>query len=251
MSERKSENPLKIGICMHAYKCVDFDVCFNLAFAVSEWVKNYKLDLVFVGKRGLDAADARNKIIEQCFNSGCTHAFFIDEDHFMSSQSLPLLLETGINEAIVSGLVCKKGEGFNQVCWDVKGDGDKREYFQLTLPIDGRVYQVGVCAFGCTLINLEKLKKLKKPYFRDTCVESSDGNLHNVRSDVNLCLAFNDIGERCWVDTRVLVGHQLSKPSAVYPQSADLFCKLKDIERSITALREGQTGAYYVSESEC
>jgi hypothetical protein len=198
---------------------------------------------VFVGKSGLGAAQARNAIIERCFEKECTHAFFLDGDHFVPAETLDFLAESS-DEAMVSGLVCKRGEGFQQVCWDVRGEGENREYLQLSLPVDGRAYEVGVCAFGCTLINLEKLRKLKKPYFRDTCNLACDGNYTNVRSDVNLCLAFREIGEKCWVDTRVLVGH-LGIPSIVYPHSAPLFEKLRTVELETTRLSEGQVGKYY------
>ena len=142
---------------------------------------------------------------------------------------------------MVSGLVCKRGEGFQQVGWEVKEDKNgTKQYYHVTLPLDGKCYQTSVCAFGCTIIDLKKLAKLKKPYVRHTC---EDGV--NVRSDINLCMAFREIGETCWIDTRVLVGH-LGIPQIVYPQSAPIFNKLKVVDRDSILLREGQVGRYYV-----
>jgi len=68
--------------------------------------------------------------------------------------------------------------------------------------------------------------------------------LANIRSDVNLCRAFRDIGAHIWVDTRVLVGHK-GVSAVVYPQSAQLFGKLKAIEVEMSKLSEGQVGKYY------
>lgn len=235
---------MSIAIAIHSYGDVPFDVYFNHLYCVAGWGRKH--DLVFVGKSGLDAATARNRIIERCFEKGCSHILFLDEDHFIPPSMLDFLLETG-DQAIVSGLVCKKGEEFQQVAWEVRDVNGKKEYYHVTLPIDGKVYEVSVCAFGCTLINLEKLKKLKKPYFRDTCETDVDGNKSNIRSDINLCHAFVDIGEKVWIDTRVLVGHLCGSLSTiVYPHCASDLHKLKTLERNVVRLKEGQVGQYYL-----
>jgi hypothetical protein len=240
MTEKQKVGP--IAICTHVFNNVDFDVYFNHLWCISHWALDY--ELVFVGKKGLNAANARNAMIERCYDKKCTHAFFLDGDHFIAQEALPLLMGTG-DQAMVSGLVCKKGERFQQVAWKIDESSGKKRYHQLTLPLDGLVHEVSVCAFGCTLINLSMLKKLKKPYFKDTCDNEDDnGSLVNIRSDVNLCAAFHDIGEKVWIDTRVLVGHK-GVSSIVYPQSAKHFDKLKAIEVEMTMLREGQCGSYY------
>jgi len=231
-----------IAICTHVFESVDFSVYFNHLYCAAHWGQKY--DLRFVGKCGLSAARARNSIIQRAIDFGCTHALFIDGDHMIPVETLEFLLETG-DQAMVSGLVCKRGENFQQVAWEVRSVKGHDQYYMVTLPMDGRVYEVNVCAFGCTLINLEKLKKLKKPYFRDTCVPGKDGEEPtNIRSDVNLCLAFREIGENVWIDTRVLIGH-LGIAQVVYPQSASLLEKLKSIELETSKLREGQQGVYY------
>jgi len=243
MTEQQNAAVGPIAICTHVFNNVDFSVYFNHLYCIAHWAQKY--ELVFIGKSGLQAAQARNAIIERCFAQKCTHALFLDGDHFIPVETLDCLMETG-DQAMVSGLVCKKGERFQQVAFEIREDENKKQqFYAVTLPLDGRVYETSVCAFGCTLINLEKLKKLKKPYFRDTCEQDANGKLVNIRSDVNLCLMFREIGEKVWIDTRVLVGH-LGVPSIVYPQSAELFHKLKVIEGEVGKLREGQTGHYYI-----
>ena len=229
---------MRIAICTHVFERVDFDVYFNHLFCAAKWAKKY--DLVFIGKSGLGAATAREGIIDLALKEKCTHAFFLDGDHLISASALDYLLECK-DEAMVSGIVCKKGESFQQVSWEIKKD-DKgnNQWYAVTLPLDGKVYEVSVCAFGCTLINLEKLQKLKRPYFRDTC-ENGD----NIRSDVNLCLMFKDIGEKMFVDTRVLVGH-LGVKLPVYPQSSEHMVHLVKMAMDSRKLREGQIGDYYI-----
>ena len=231
----KPEDKLKIAICTHAFRFVDFDVYFNHQWCIANWATKH--DLKFIGKKGLDAATARNQIIDRAIEEGCTHAFFMDADHLFPLQALDILLENK-DEAMTSGLVCKKGEQFQQVGWVI----DKNRYKGVNLPIDGRVYEVGACAFGCTLINLKTLQKLKKPYFGDIYVAETQAN---IRSDINLALMFRDIGEKVWIDTRLLIGH-LGMESTVYPQNSELFEKLKALEFDNRKLREGQPGVYYV-----
>ena len=232
----------RIAIATHVFERLDFDIYFNHLWCIAHWAREY--ELVFIGKSGLQAARARNAITDIAFEKECSHALFLDGDHLVPLETLPYLLES-CDQAVVSGLVNKKGEGFQQVCWLIKEVDGKEQFFQLELPLDGKLHEVSVAPFGCTLINLSKLKKLKRPYFRDTCTDKDDdGLLANIRSDINLCRAFTAIGEQIWVDTRILVGHK-GVDSVVYPQSAKLFHKLKEMEIETVKLTEGQTGKYY------
>ncbi len=238
MSQKKKVIKPRIAICSHVFNFVSFDVYFNHIWCIAKWTSDF--DLVFIGKSGLNSAQSRNGIIERCFEQKVTHAFFIDGDHYFPSDALKLLYELK-DEAIVSGLVCKRGEEFQQVGWLVNSEGS---YHALELPLDGKLYEVAICAFGCTLINMDKLKKLKKPYFRDTCEPDVESKLRNMRSDVNLCNAFRDIGEKVWIDTRVLIGHE-GIPCTIYPQNSKTFKDLKSIEIEARKLKEGQTGVWY------
>ena len=233
-----------IAICTHVFDTVDFDIYFNHMYCVAHWGRDF--ELVFVGKSGLTAATARNRIIERALEKGCVYALFLDGDHYIPVETLPYLLAVikDVDGAMVSGVVCKKGERFQQVCWRVDEVKGKKQYYQMTLPLDGRLYEVSICPFGCTLIDLKKLQKLKKPYFRDTCDEEFNDELVNIRSDINICNRFRDVGEKIWVDTRILVGH-LGVPSIVYPQSSEFFGKLREIEGELSKLKEGQVGKYF------
>ena len=228
MSKPRKE---RIAICAHAFKLVDFDVHFNHLWCIAKWTKKY--DLVFVGKKGLAAAAARNAIIQKAIEEKCSYALFMDSDHLFPLETLDLLMENK-DEAMTSGLVCKRGENFQQVGWMIIDGG----FHTINLPLDGKTYEVGACAFGCTLINLTILQKLKKPYFRDTYNPKAEAN---TRSDINLSLAFKDIGEKVWIDTRILIGHT-GIESPVYPQNAELFEKLKVLEFENRKLKEGQQG---------
>jgi len=213
---------------------------FNHMFCFSKWCSKYQI--VWLGKKGLDAADARNRLVQRAMDENCSHILFIDGDHLLPVEMLNCLWETK-DEAMVSGLVCKKGEGYQQVGYQ-KING---KYYPVDLPLDGRLYEVRVCAFGCTLINLDCLKKLEEPYFRDTCVDIGDGKKFNFRSDINLCEAFVEKGMKCWIDTRVLIGH-MGMDKVVYPQTADAMNMADKVLRKSEDIGKNGQGYYYASE---
>ena len=232
-SSRMSTEQVKrehVAIAMHAHSIVDFNVYFNHMFAIAHWAQLF--DITFLGLKGLQAADARNMMVDMAMERRIKYLLFLDADHFVDKTMLPFLMENK-HEAMVSGLICKRGHPYDQVGWFITKDG----FAPIDLPMNGDVVEVGICAFGCTLINLMKISKLHKPYFRDTCDD------RNVRSDVNLCLAFRDAGEKVFIDTRVLVGHAC-QPRAVYPQNAEYLRSITVVDGMTVKLREGMEGNY-------
>ncbi len=235
MSEESK--PLKIGIATHVFRDIDFSCYFNHMYCIAHWSRGY--DLVLMGRRGLDAATARNQLVDKCIESGCTHVFFMDGDHIFPIETLDCLTQLS-NEAMVSGLVCKRGEGYAQVAFQKK----ENRYMQVDLPLDGRQYEVAVCAFGCTLINLTEIQRLNKPYFRDECRQTANGDLYNFRSDINICELFAANGAKCWIDTRILVGHH-GMDDIIYPQAASMKRDCDEMLRERLPLRQDQKGFHY------
>lgn len=233
----KEKKPI-IGIATHAHSVIDFDMHFNHSVMLERW--GAKHDISMLGYKGLMAADARELSCNVAIEQGCTHIFFLDADHIIPEETMDYLLESK-DEAIVSGLICRRFYPFEQVVW---GKIDRTDtYVAANLKLDGNIYEVGVCAFGCTLINLEKLKELEKPWFRDTCKRNDEGNLRNVRSDINICNLFRANGEKVWIDTRILVGHA-GVNLIVYPQNADDLKNFHHQYQESFKLREGQVGKY-------
>ncbi len=237
-NEKKPEQKLKIGFATHAHSVVDYDVHFNHMSIMKDWATLFDIELL--GYKGLMAADARELICDIAIEQKCTHIFFLDADHFIPTEALEYLLEMK-DEAMVSGLIARRFHPFEQVAWGK--DDDTNEYISARVPLDGKIYEVGVCAFGCTLINMTKLQKLEKPWFRDTCEIMADGKRHNMRSDINLCDMFRSNGEKVWIDTRVLVGHEASN-LIVYPQNAADLKAFKFQYNESLKLKVGEHGKY-------
>ncbi len=234
----KKEKELLIGIGTHAHSVMDYDVHYNHSSIFEEWAQVYALKMI--GYKGLLAADARELICNISIEEKCSHLFILDADHLIPKETLEYLLESK-DEAIISGLICRKFYPYAQVVWGK--DDEHNTYLPVELPLDGKIYEVGVCCFGCTLINLEKLQELEKPWFRDTCAPKADGKCKNIRSDINLCDAFRANGEKVWVDTRILVGHS-GVNLWIYPQNAKDLKAFDHQYRESFKLKAGEVGKY-------
>jgi hypothetical protein len=225
----------RIALCIHLYNNIDSTIYFNHMSCIRKWSKDY--DVVILGRRGMQTAPAREIIVEEALAQKCDFAFFLDGDHMMPLKTFELLLEGSDDYAMCSGLVNMKCGDYRPVYWLKNNEGEG--YITPKLSLDGRRYEVDLCAFGCTMVNLNKIQKLEKDYFRDIYI--SEGR--HRRSDINLCMAFREIGEKIYVDTRVLVGH-MRLPSFVYPQSAPQLPSLDLLEENSRKLSDGQVGFF-------
>ena len=197
---------MKIAIGIHGTENVTTQVYFNHIGAISSWAKSFDLTLIGIAK--MKVAAARNSIVRRAFEQGCTHWLSLDTDHCVRDDLLPLLVENA-SAAMVSGLVCKRGFPFDIVAFKIPSVLDTP--LPIVLEPDTGVHVVDGCAMGCTLINLEKLRELPKPYFYDTPAK---------RSDLNLCYAFREKDESVLVDTRAWVGHE-TLPQVIWPKNLD------------------------------
>lgn len=236
--EEKQDTALRIGVATHAHSTVSFDVHFNHLRVISNWVEKH--NIVLLGYKGLMAAQARELICDNAVEEKCSHVLFLDADHYIPEETLDFLMESK-DEAIVSGLICRRWHPFGQVAY-AKND-KSGGYIDIHCDLNGDIIEVGVCAFGCTLINIKKLQALEKPWFRDTCEPKYDGKLANIRSDINICDMFRANGEKVWIDTRVLVGHE-ANTFVVYPQNADYMNNLQYGYENSFKLRHGEHGRY-------
>ena len=233
----------KIGICCHSHGNIDFDLHGNHIGIFSLWGKEYKT--VYIGVAGMKNAQARDALISKALEEDCTHVIFIDTDHEIEDNLLPVLLSHK-GAAMVSGLVCKRAFPYPQVGF-VKGEDTY--YYPVELPLDDKAYKVDVCAFGCTLIDLNWLTKLEKPYFRDEFTADKEDKYYNKRSDVIICERLKEIGGEIIIDTRSQVGHQL-KPHFVRPDNRHLFEQIEVLLQSPEIEKtEHQVPVYKVARS--
>lgn len=201
----------KIAIAVHSYGFISPKIYANHIRIFCQWAKEFDIRFVPIDK--VDVAKARNMLVEVAINNKCTHILFIDVDHEIDSSLLPCLLGNE-GATAVSGLIVKRDGSGDQVGFI---EADENYYHMIDLPQDGMSYDVDACAFGCTLIDLEVFKELKKPYFRDVMKEDQDGKLYQQRSDIKFCADLRKINKIIRIDTRVIVGH-MGEPTVHYPK---------------------------------
>jgi len=194
---------MRIAIGVHSTDTVNSTVYFNHIMMFSKWAKEF--ELAFVGLRRVKVERACNMTVDTARKLDCTHVLFIDDDHILMPNMLPLLAENA-DAAVVSGLICKRLFPYETVAFQTINDN----FTLVQLKPNTGVREVEGGAFGCTLINLSRLTKLKDPLF------VTNGE---QRYDVNFFRNVHAAGERIVVDTRVSVGH-IGDPPVVWPENA-------------------------------
>ncbi len=205
----------KIALAIHTYGPISPKVYPNHISKFAGWAKEYNLHLFHVD--GLKAAEGRNALVKSAIEKDCTHILFIDADHIIDSTLLPCLLGNE-GATAVSGLVIKRNSDNEQVGFIKAEDGV--HYHTISLPLNGRTYEVDACAFGCTLIDLSVFKELPEPYFRDVMKQKDDGTWFQQRSDIKFCHDIKALGKSIRIDTRVKIGH-VGAEQVYYPESKE------------------------------
>ncbi len=200
------ETIMKLAVGMHICEAVLSPIYFNHLSVIYAWAKKH--DFMFIGVQRMKVAAARERIIEEALKADCTHLFFMDADHIMADNTLDLLCEHA-DTTMVSGLICKRCYPFETVAFKFVSDM-KHELVAAQLKVNGKLYEVDACPFGCNLLNLERIRELESPYFFDG----------KFRSDISMCLRIREeLIEKIYVDSRVLVGH-LGDAPVVFPHTA-------------------------------
>ena len=195
----------KIGVCIHVSEAILPAAYFNHIGAIQYWSKKYPI-MIF-GVQRFKVASARKVLVEDAIKNECTHVLFLDSDHIVADNMLELLMENA-DAAMVSGLICKRKHPYSVVAFMDCPDGDIADAH---LKQNTGVHDVATCAMGCTLINLEQLQKLQKPWWFDA----------HFRSDINIGMKFKkELGAKILVDTRVVVGH-IGDPPVIFPGHVD------------------------------
>ena len=208
---KATEKEPLIGIGLPICDMVIPTVYYNHLAVIAAWSTQFKIELI--GIPGMKITRARETITRMAMSRGCTHLLFIDSDHILPSNMLTLLMQNQ-DAAMVSGLIHKKIYPYEQVAFVLDKDGSLQD----ALIPENVVVEVDSCAMGCTLINLEKLKLLNRPYFTNG----------HFRHDINLCLKFkNELGDRILVDSRIHIGH-VGMREIVYPKNIDILRKRHD-----------------------
>lgn len=211
----------RIAIAIHGGENVDFGAYGNHLSMMA--VASQKHNLALVTTRGVRIAQARNCLVEKVKEMDCRFVVFIDTDHIVPLDMIDLLLENMDNCSCVSGLVCRRRDTMDQIGFNIR-DG---KFHKLTITPRKGVYNVDVCAFGCTMINMEVFNELERPWFGNEPRISHKGKSYTMRSDVLFCERLRERGKKIMIDSRVVVGH-IGQPVVVWPSNCDQLRDLAD-----------------------
>jgi hypothetical protein len=183
---------LLVGVGIHVDTAILPKAYFNHLARIAVW--GTKTPLYLVGTDRMKVASARNRITEKAIKRGCSHLLFIDSDHILPEDMLDKLLESK-DKAMISGYICKRNFPYNPVVFRKDIKGDLQEGF---IKFNTGIKKADAVAMGCTMLNLDIIQRLTKPYWKD----------EHFRSDINMCLRLKDeLGEDSYVDTRIDVRH--------------------------------------------
>ena len=151
-----------------------------------------------VGHRGPYTHWNREKLMEQAYDMDATHLLFVDTDVTFPPDAINRLISHG--KDIVGGQYPARGSGHSTVKFtDDDGNLVSRE-------IPDRLFQCHAIPTGLMLIDLEKAKRLERPWFWFT---EKDGELEG--EDVYFCRKANEAGLGVWCDPQIPMGHMVEQ----------------------------------------
>lgn len=145
----------------------------------------------------------------------------------------------------ITGLQVRRGK---QAMLGTVEDGTVTNAGHKEVKVDGQPIKGVTAHFGLTVIDLNKLKKVPKPWFMSTPDANGDWSNDKVDDDVHFWLKWKEAGNSVWFDPEVRLGHveemvvmhdENLKPVHVYPNEWEAIYA----PRTNPALEELQAGA--------
>lgn len=158
---------------------------------------------------GKPVDEARNAIADAAIANESKYIFFWDEDVACPPQTIPELIykaEHNPDAAVISGVYCLKREPAEPLVFKEIGSGP---YWKWRV---GEFFEAAGCGMGCTLIRVEALADIKRPWFK-TLVDYSammDGicGMKLYTEDLWFCEKVRDTRKwKIYIDGSILCGH--------------------------------------------
>ena len=164
-----------------------------------------------ITKIGYDIDFARNLIVEEALKHNCSHLLFVDDDIIVPKDSLTKLIAH--KKDIVMGLYFTKKPPHTPAAlmWHKKPVGG-----YMSSPIkdyNRSLIECDAVGMGCTLINMEVFKKMKRPWFvylHETRNEETK-TITQYAEDNWFCVKAKKLGYKVFVDTNIRCGHLSTK----------------------------------------
>lgn len=201
-----------------AYANLHPPMCYNVIYATN--FDQHKAVIPML------VADARNWFCEQAKANKCRYIFFIDEDVTPPPHALRQLIyqaEHHPEAAIIGGIYCHKAEPPMPMVFRGNGAGP---YWDWKV---GEFFEVTGIGMGCTLLRVDALDKIEKPWFKtvDNMDRFWDGipQAETWTEDLYICKKLTDAGLKIYADSIVLAEHwdmKTIKPTTLPPHCLPL-----------------------------
>lgn len=183
-----------------AYANLHPPMCYNVIYATN-FDQNRKVIPMLVDQ-------ARNWFCEQAIANKCKYIFFIDEDVTPPPHTLRQLIfqmEHHPEAAIIGGIYCHKAQPPMPMVFRGNGSGPYWDWKA------GEFFEVSGIGMGCTLVRVDALAKIEKPWFKtvDNMERFWDGDpkAETWTEDLYFAKKITDAGMKIYADSMVLAEH--------------------------------------------
>lgn len=169
---------------------------------------------------GKNYAALRNECVVEAMRRGSKWIFFIDDDVFVPSETIPKMMSLASKGyQIISGVYYKKSEAIEPVVFKHLGDGP---YYNF--PIN-EVFEIEGNGAGCVWIDIDVFKKFEAagiPYFKQDwfmALDKKGKNLVQVEigEDHWLYYQAKQLGIPSYCDSSILCDHYDAKNNKMFP----------------------------------
>ena len=145
--------------------------------------------------------NARNGIVTDALDQGCTHLLFMDTDQvYYDRDMIPRMMSH--NLPVVGTVVHRRGEPYDPLV--MRGEPDKYVFIPDEEVFSGEVIEVDATGMGCMLVKTEVFLDIPQPWFE--LVPGKDGH-KTLGEDINFCWNLRQAGYRIFVDTSIKITH--------------------------------------------
>jgi hypothetical protein len=143
-------------------------------------------------------ADARNSLVEQALQDGCSHLLMLDTDQTYPPNTLAKLLSHQVDVCGVR--VHRRYPPFDVILY--RGQVGRYKHVPDAECFSGDLVEVDATGTGCLLFDMRVFDRVAHPWFK---LDIHDGK--PVGEDIYFCNKARQTGVRIFVDTSIEVGH--------------------------------------------
>lgn len=135
---------------------------------VLDGIEQLSLEAEVLALENYDRCHARNEMVETAKDKKCQFIFMMDDDMIFPEKCLYNLYKSMSiqNVSIVSGVYCRRGKTYEQICYD--WDQEENGFKPNPVKLNSGLYSRDMGGTGCLLLDISLFDSLKFPYFLTT-----------------------------------------------------------------------------------